>query len=125
MADPKIVSMERTASEKKKAEDSCKAMPCEGPDYPWGLCLNLGKDELGKLGIEKLPEVGDEFHIYGVACVTRVSQSASKDTGEDSKSVELQVTALGVMQEDEADEGSGLSKAAKKLYGDMEKAEGE
>jgi len=124
MAEPKIVSMERTAAEKAKAEEACKAMPCEGPDYPWGLCLNLGKEELAKLGITKLPEVGDEFHIYGVACVTRVSQSANKE-GDESKSVELQVTALGVMQEDEADEESGFSKAAAKLYGKGEKAEGE
>lgn len=125
MAEPKIVNMQRTEAEKAKAEEACKAMPCDGPDYPWGLCLNLGKDELAKLGITELPKVGDEFHIYGVACVTRVSQSASQDTGEDSKSVELQVTALGVMQEDESGGGSAFEKTAGKLYGAAEKAEGE
>lgn len=122
--DMTIVSMERTAAEKKKAEDACKAMPCDGPDYPWGLCINLGKDELAKLGIDKLPAVGDEFHVYAVCTVTRVSQTASKESGDDSRNVELQITHMGAMHEDEAEEG-GFAGAAAKLYGKAEKAEGE
>jgi hypothetical protein len=125
MPEPKVVSMERTPAEKKKAEEACKAMPCEGPDYPWGLCINLGKDELAKLGVKDLPEVGQEFHIFGAACVTRVSQSASQE-GDESMGVELQITALGIMAEDEASEDiTGMSRAAAKLYGTVEKAEGE
>lgn len=122
MADMKIVSMERTEAEKKAAEKRYTEAAPSGPDYPWGLSINLGKDELEKLGITDLPEVGDEFHIYGVACVTRVSQSASEG-GEDSKGVELQLTHLGVMHDDDADEN--FSKAAAKLYGAAEAAEGE
>lgn len=121
--DVKIVSMERTAAEKKAAEDRCMAAPGDGPDYPWGLCLNLGKNELDKLGIDDLPSVGDEFHIYAVCKVTRVSQSASEG-GEDSKGVELQVTAMGAMQGDDA-KPTGFQKAASKLYGKAEKTKGE
>lgn len=124
--DMKIVSMERTAAEKKAAEERYKDGPATaGPDFPWGLCLNLGKDELAKLGITDLPEVGDEFHIYAVTKVTRVSASASEG-GEDSKGVELQITHMGAMHEDEADaeEGAGaFAKAASKLYGSAEKSE--
>ena len=124
-SDLTIVSMSRTPTEKKKAEDACKAMPCDGPDYPWGLCLNLGKEELGKLGIKELPEIGDEFHIYAVCKVTRVSASAS-ETSDDQRSVELQVTDMGAMHEDDTEEqGDAFSKAAQKLYGSAEKAEGE
>lgn len=129
--DMKIVSMERTEAEKKAAEARYKDGPAtSGPDFPWGLCLNLGKDEIAKLGIDDLPEVGDEFHIYAVAKVTRVSQSASEQ-GEDSKGVELQITHMGAMQEEEkATDGkeakaSGFSKAASKLYGKAESAESE
>ena len=124
-SDMKIVSMERTAKEKKAAEDRWKAEPSPGPDYPWGLQINLGKEELAKLGIDDLPEVGDEFHIYAVCKVTSVNQSVSEG-GDDSKGVGLQITAMGAMHEDDAEEqGDAFSKAAKKLYGGAEKAEGE
>lgn len=109
----KMVSMERTKAEKKKAEDRCTAMPCDGPDFPWGLNLNLGKDELDKLGIDKLPDVGAEVCITAVCCVTRVSQSASQG-GDDSKGVELQITSMAV--EPEAEEPTGFQKKASTLY---------
>lgn len=118
----KIVSMERTTAEKKAAEERYKVMPSDGPDYPYGLCLNLGADELDKLGVKKLPAVGDEMHITAVCKVTRVSQSASEG-GDDSKSVELQVTNMGV--EPEAEEPTAFQKKAKSLYKSAEKSEGE
>lgn len=123
--DMNIVSMERTAAEKKAAEERYSTMsPGNGPDYPWGLCLNLGKDELDKLGIKDMPAVGDEFHVYCVCKVTRVSQSASEQ-GEDSKGVELQITSMGAMREDETKETqTAFTKAANTLYGKAEKAEG-
>lgn len=114
----KVVSMERTKAEKKAAQERIEAMPSpsDGPDYPWGLCLNLGADELAKLGIDDLPAVGDEMHFGGVAIVTRVSQSASQH-GEESKGVELQITHLGVNDGDD-DDGQGFVKAAAKFYPD-------
>jgi hypothetical protein len=118
-----VVDMARTDAEKKAAEKRVtEAVPSNGPDYPYVLCLNLGAEELKKLGIEDLPEVGDEMHLYAVAKVTRVSQSASEQ-GEDSKGVELQITHMGVMEEgDEDDEGMS---PASKLYKSAERAEGE
>lgn len=119
MSEPKLVAMERTAAEKKKAEARYTEASPSGPDYPYGLTINLGKDELDKLGLKELPEVGDELHVYAVCCVTRVSQSADK-RGDDSKSVELQITHMGAMDEakEESEEGSsGFSKAAGTLYG--------
>lgn len=111
--DPTMVSMERTKAEKKKAQERCEvAMPSDGPDYPWGLNLNLGKEELDKLGIKELPGVGDEFHIVAVCCVTRVSQSASKG-GDEHMGVELQITHMGAMAEEEAPKPT----LASKLYG--------
>lgn len=122
----KLVSMERTAKEKKAAQGRMDAAISEsGPDYPYGLTINLGKDELKKLGIDDLPAVGDEFHIMAVAKVTRVHQSASEQ-GDDSRGVELQITDMSTMHEgaeDEGDEGAETAqsdtrfgKAAAKLY---------
>lgn len=116
----KMVSMERTAAEKKKAEELCKANPCDGPDYPWGLALNLGKEELDKLGVKGLPEIGEEFQLVATAKVTRVSQSAT-ESGTDHKGVELQITAMAVTDPDAAEDEQETSATAKKLYG---KAEG-
>lgn len=129
-ADMKIVSMERTAAEKRSAQKRMEAVSADvGPDYPWGLCLNLGAEELDKLGISDLPAVGDEFHIYAVAKVTSVHQSQSSD-GDDCRGVTLQITDMGTMSEGgekEDDERSqrGFKRAAVKLYGKAEKAEGE
>lgn len=110
----KLVSMQRTDAEKEAAEEACKAMPCEGPDYPWGLCINLGKDELAKLGVKKLPGVGAEFQLVAHVCVTRVSQSASQD-GEDSMGIELQITEMALAPH-AATPKTGFQKAASKLY---------
>lgn len=104
----KLVSMARTKAEKKAAEDRYKAMPSSGEDYPYGLCLTLGKDELEKLGVDELPNVGDEISLDVVVKVTRVSASASET--DDQKSVELQVTKMAVEMPDD-------DTPAERLYG--------
>jgi len=108
----KMVDMERTAAEKKAAEERMKAMP-EGDDYPWGLSINLGKDELAKLGIDSLPKIGAEFRIVGIAKVTSVSASA--DTTDEHQCMGMQIIELGL--EDDSD----TTTAANKLYGEQAK----
>ena len=44
-ADMTIVDMKRTKAEQKVQEEKYKTMPMDSPDYPWGLCINLGQDE--------------------------------------------------------------------------------
>lgn len=122
MPKSKMVSMERTAAEKKQAEELCKANPCEGPDYPWGLALNLGKEELDKLGVKGLPEIGEEFQIVATAKVTRVSQSANA-SGDEHKGVELQIIEMGVTDPDAAQDETEASPTATKLYGKTGKGE--
>jgi hypothetical protein len=105
----KLVSMERTAAEKKAAEDRWKETADTGPDYPYGLCINLGGDELTKLGIKDLPSIGAEMSLTATVKVTSVSSSESEhDDG--YKSVSLQITQMAL------DDGSRES-AASKLYG--------
>ena len=64
------------------------------PMYSYGLCISLGKEELEKLGIEKLPEAGSEMMIKAIAYVKTVRESKEKDGVE--QNVELQICAMGI-----------------------------
>lgn len=91
----KLVSMERTAKEKKAEQERWNKPMAEDSEYPGGLCLRLGKDEIEKLGIKEMPGVGEEMKIEAMVCVTRVEESASQ-RGEDRRSIELQVMELAL-----------------------------
>lgn len=90
----KPVSMKR----EKDDEDDYSTAPIEAmaPDYPYGLCIHLGPQELKKLGMKELPQVGTEFPLAGVVKVTRTEQSAAEGEREESRSVTLQITDLAV-----------------------------
>lgn len=91
-----LVSMKKTKAEKKKS--SAMVLPSDGGDpYPYGLTLSLEDDSLTKLGLDKLPGVGDEFMLHGKAKVESVSQNESN--GSKSRSVRLQITDLCVEDE--------------------------
>ena len=97
MAQAKLVSMKRTKEDKRG--DQLETAPAEAmvPDFPWGLCIHLDKDELEKLGIKEPPKVGTVLMLAAKVQVTRVSQSASTDRGgEEQRSVDLQITDLGL-----------------------------
>ena len=77
------------------------------PMYSYGLCISLGREELEKLGIEKLPEAGSEMMIKGLAYVKTVRESKEKDGVE--QNVELQITAMGIEPFDKSkDQAKGL-----------------
>lgn len=85
--------------------------------YPYGTRINLDQDSLDKLGIMKMPTVGDKIMIEGKCEVISVRQ------GEDGKSVELQITDMDLENDgDEIDEGEltreesgAMSKLASKM----------
>ncbi len=77
------------------------------PLYSYGLCISLGREELEKLGIEKLPEAGSEMMIKAMAYVKTVRESQEKDGVE--QNVELQITAMGIDPIDKTkDQAKGL-----------------
>ena len=83
MAFSKMVDMRRSPEEKKEVMDG-PAMP-DMPDYPYGLCISFGDEELAKLDLD-------------------CTDCESGDT------IELQITQLSVENEDtEYDEESGES----------------
>ena len=68
--------------------------------YPYGACIHLDTDELDKLGVKELPDVGDEYHIRAIGRVTSVS---SNDSGNGEQSgLSIQITMLELVHEDEA-----------------------
>lgn len=89
----KLISLKRSKEDKRG--DKMATAPAEAiaPDYPWGTCLHLEQDELKKLGIKKLPEVGAELEIQARVKVTRVTQSAVEGSDEE-QSVSLQITDM-------------------------------
>jgi len=71
--------------------------------YPYGLRISLTEAELEKLGVDHSDwEIGDTFHLHGLAKVVSISQNASED--HESVCVSLQFTHLaGPESEDEED----------------------
>ena len=77
------------------------------PMYSYGLCISLGKEELEKLGIEKLPQAGSEMMITAKAYVKTVRESQEKDGVE--QNVELQICAMAIEPIDKTgDQADGL-----------------
>lgn len=112
----KMVSMEHEVGE--TTLPAC--MPnCE---YPYGLRLNLGAEQLAALGIE-LPKAGTEFHLEAMATVTRASTEDPDADGDiDFVCLEMQITELGVEEGGKSEEPKEnpvevRDSKAKKLYG--------
>lgn len=95
MAEPKMISMKRTPADKRG--DKLQTAPAEAmaPDYPWGLCLHMDREELDKLGMKDLPKVGTEMTITAKVKVTRVSQSAVEGANDES-SIDMQITDIAL-----------------------------
>lgn len=90
---------------KPEREEMPGAIEADEPQYPYGLCLHLGKDELDKLGIKDLPEVGTPVMISAKAFVKSTSAYNTQDSGK-SMSVELQVTDMEVSPGEKKDPAS-------------------
>lgn len=106
----KLVSMKVSAEERRKRSEPSAVVG--DPDiYPYGLQLRLGNDELEKLGLEDLPDVGESIELYAKVKVTSTS-SRDQEGGGKSQSVELQITSMCL-------EGKGADKVktqAEKIY---------
>ena len=99
---PKLIDMAYTKAELKEEKKEMAVGPSGQPSpYPWGLCLSLERNELDKLGIKQMPEVGAEVHFVAVAKVTSVNQSAREGQDEESR-VGLQITMMQVLLEESA-----------------------
>jgi hypothetical protein len=105
---------------KKEIKDYALPTPASAdkpsvPTYPYGLCLSLTEEELGKLGIAgDFPEVGEMIHLAAMAKVTSVSESEREGTdGAKTRCcrIELQITHLACENEDEEEAEAENTKA--------------
>ena len=73
--EPKLVSMKRSAADKRKDAGEAAPMTSIAPDYPYGLVIHLDKDEMDKLKMA-MPKPGDvvtiEAQVKCTAC--RISE---------------------------------------------------
>jgi len=96
----KMIDMRRSLAD--KVEAMAPSALSETADYPYGLCISLDHSDLEKLDLDGDCEVGDMIHIWAMCRVT--SCSSREVNGNPECRVELQITHLGVEDEDEEDE---------------------
>lgn len=86
-------NMKMTASEKKDTvELGPSTISSKGPDYPWGLNINLDSGSMDKLDIDDLPEVGEKMVLNAIVEVVSVSANANKER--ESRNISLQITDM-------------------------------
>jgi hypothetical protein len=111
-----VIDLKRTPKKKAKNATVCSY---EEPEYGYGTAIRLDDEELSKLGIKDLPDVGYEGIVRAKVRVTSARQSAS--TTKTERSLELQILAMDLKLEDKDDEDGSShdekakSKIAKKL----------
>ena len=101
-----MASMKRTPNDKRKDMGGPATVDAMVPDFPWGLVLHLGADELNKLGIKEMPEAGCCMMLMATVQVTKVQVTAAagmKPSEDPERSVNLQITdmMLGEMPDSE------------------------
>lgn len=92
---------------KPEVEESPGMVEGDEPRYPYGLCLHLGKDELEKLGMAQLPDVGAKMSIMAMGYVKSTSAYETQGDGK-SMSVEIQITDLELTPGEKKDPASVL-----------------
>lgn len=105
---------------KKDQKEEMSPSTAEPPEFPYGLCLNIDKDELDKLGIVDLPEVGEEFTINAIGCVTAVHSSASGNGK--SAGLSLQITKMELTPEGEDEPDNAAEEGSDAEAGEVEGA---
>lgn len=103
-----LKSMKRTPGEGEVMGEG------ERPEYPMGLSMRLGDEELEKLGVSAMPEVGDSMMAMARVEVRSAEQSDIDGEGVE-RSVMLQVTDMAIQPGQRTD-------AAQQIYGGGEPA---
>jgi hypothetical protein len=98
---PAMIDMKR----KPEKDYDTMCSPAMGSQYPWGLSISFGNEELEKLGLDpKDCAVGDMIHMHCLAKVTSVSCNDSESQDGPCHRVELQITHIMDKPENENDE---------------------
>lgn len=88
-----MVSM--VISEKEKKDNSVTSILDDRPQYPYGLSINLGPDEISKLGLDKMPQAGDKLGMMANVTVSAINMENNQ--GDDRKfRMTLQITDMEI-----------------------------
>lgn len=94
---PEIVSMKLKKKSKKERDAQCCPSHEDQEQFPWGMRMHLGNEELEKMPKLGNRNVGDEIFIVGRAKIVEKSsneEQTPKGTKE-RKRMEIQVTDFG------------------------------
>ena len=105
----KMTNMKMSKEETEKMA-TLHEVASEGPEYPYGLCLNLEKEQIDKLGLGT-PKAGSKMMLHALVEVKSVTVTDEKG-GKGYKSLSLQVTDMAL----EAIGGRNNENLAKSLY---------
>lgn len=103
-------SMKLDKEAREDWEERMESEP-EPPEYPYGLRLILGKEELEKLGLKDC-KVGAEYSFRAVAVVKEKMERESDEGEMDHKSVDMQITDMEIIPDD------GGEGRADRMYGE-------
>lgn len=87
----KLPARKKTAEEKMYPT---MASDNDGDEYPYGLRIDLGEEQLKQLGIKTLPSVNDETKIEATGHIC--SSNESKDAEGSRRSICIQITHLAL-----------------------------
>ena len=104
-----LVSLKRSAADKKDESASIAPANPTPPDYPYGLVLDLDDDTLEKLGIGLL-RVGATVMITARATVRSTRQYESDTQQDTDRSMTLQITDAAIAVD------AGSKRAEDSLY---------
>lgn len=103
---------------KVEKEDSTVLAPEMRDEYPYGLRITLGSEELAKLGMTEMPAIDTELKLTALVCVVGVSQHDTAG-GEPYRSVDLQIEQMALAPAKEEAGETSDDKAAKAMYSSM------
>lgn len=106
-------SMKLSKTERK---EMAVAPTVDQEEYPYGLRFRLDLEQLKKLGLSKVPSVGSEF-VVDALCVVKSVSAGEHESGEYAN-CELQITDLGLEENESSDEKT--KKTGKMMYPKME-----
>lgn len=101
-----LVDMKMELQSKDDSYEAKEMMMVDKPKYPYGLKLCLEKEELDKLGISEMPEIGANMKMMAVVQVC--SLEAKDYEGEEYRSMGLQVKEMALMPEVEAQSAESM-----------------
>ena len=96
---PSLTSMKLPKRSKHNSDHA--VVESDEPRFPFGLQLDFGNDEIEKLGMDDLPEAGEQMIVVGVGTVTNVRQTENKKGKDRSFTIQLEEIEVGPVETSE------------------------